>query len=310
MSAALRMPGKSYHGPFSALTEEERKVRDALQRDVAELAGGIGERNLGCYEAYMQAADWIETRLSAAGLEPERQEFRVAGQPCFNLDAEIRGAERPEEIVVVGAHYDSVPGSPGANDNGTGVAAMLALAEAFAGRRLDRTLRLAAFANEEPPYFQTADMGSAVYADRCRERKEKIVAMLSLETIGCYHEAKGSQEYPFPFSLFYPSTGDFLAFVANLSSRPLLRRVVGAFRDTVAFPSEGGAFPEFIPGIAWSDQWAFWRAGYPAVMVTDTAPFRYDAYHTPYDTPDRIQYDRLARVALGLKGVVEALVSG
>ena len=189
------------------------------------------------------------------------------------------------------------------------MAATLALARAFAGRHGERTLRLVFFVNEEPPHFQTASMGSWVHARRCRQRGEKVVAMLSLETIGYFSDEAGSQRYPAPFSLFYPSTGDFIAFVGNYASRRLVREVVGSFRRRARFPSEGGALPGFIPGIGWSDHWAFWQEGYPALMVTDTAPFRYPYYHSVYDTPDRLDYDRMARVVSGLEGVVEDLLN-
>ena len=133
--------------------------------------------------------------------------------------------------------------------------------------------------------------------------------MLSLETIGWYSDAPNSQRYPFPLSLFYPSTGDFIGFVANLGSRSLMHRVIGSFRRSVAFPSEGAAAPASIPGIDWSDHWSYWQFGWPALMVTDTAPFRYPHYHTPQDTPDKLDYDRLARVVAGLEGVLRELIT-
>ena len=190
-----------------------------------------------------------------------------------------------------------------------GVAGLLALARAWADRKPARTVRFVAFANEEPPFFQTGQMGSLVYARRCRQRRENIVAMMSLETIGCYDAAKGSQRYPFPVGLFYPSRGDFIGFVSNTRNAPLVRRCVAAFRRHAQFPSEGGALPGGLPGIGWSDHWAFWQAGYPAVMVTDTAPFRYPHYHTPQDTPDKLDYTSLARVIAGLDKVLDELAN-
>ena len=162
--------------------------------------------------------------------------------------------------------------------------------------------------NEEPPFFQTGQMGSVIYAERSRKGGENIVAMLSLETIGYYTDEPGSQKYPPPFSLFYPSTGNFIGFVGNFSSRPLVRKVVSIFRRSASFPSEGAAIPDFITGVGWSDHWAFYRAGYPALMVTDTGPFRYPYYHDSQDTPDKVDYDRMARVVAGLEKVVGQLV--
>jgi len=303
----LRMPGKSYRGPLPPLTQHQLALRDQLRTDVEELAGRIGQRNIWHDRDLAAAADFIEAALSAAGYTVHRQSFEVQQRTCHNLEAEIPGTDRADQIVIVGAHYDSVLGTPGANDNASGVAALLALARAMAGKATSRTLRFVAFVNEEQPFYRTGAMGSVVYARRCRQRNEKVVAMLSLETIGYYCDAEGSQRYPFPFDWLYPSTGNFIAFVGNVSSRGLVRQVVGSFRRHAKFPSEGGAVPGSITGVGWSDHWAFWQEGYPAVMVTDTALFRYPHYHSPADTPDKLNYDGLARVVDGLIHVVADL---
>ncbi len=208
---------------------------------------------------------------------------------------------------MIGAHYDSVAGAVGANDNGSGVAATLELARLMKDAKPSRTVRFVAFVNEEPPFYRSDQMGSGVYARRSRERKDNIVAMLSLETIGYYSDEPGSQRYPFPLNFFYPSTGNFIAFVSNLGSRPLLHASIAAFRRHAGFPSDGVAAPAFIPGIDWSDHRSFWQEGYPALMVTDTAPYRYPHYHTPQDTPDKVDYERLARVITGLHGMLREL---
>jgi Zn-dependent M28 family amino/carboxypeptidase len=230
----------------------------------------------------------------------------MRGQTCHNIEAEIRGADA--KILLIGAHYDSVFGSPGANDNGTGVAATLALARRFATAKPKRSLRFVAFVNEEPPYFLSGEMGSLVYARRCKERGDKISAMISLETIGYFSDAAHSQTYPSPgLGLFYPKVGNFIGFVSNVQSRALLRRVIALFRKHAKIPSEGAALPAFIPGVSWSDQWSFWRHGYPAIMVTDTAPFRYPHYHSSSDTPDKLDYDRFTLVVSGMEKVIENL---
>ncbi|NIO04213.1 MAG: M28 family peptidase [Proteobacteria bacterium] len=304
----IRMPGKSYRGPMPPLSEQERMLRDALRQDVEKLAGEIGERNLGLYRGLAAAADYLEVSFTKTGSEVHRQEYEVAGMTCANIEVEIPGSDQAGEIVIVGAHYDSVDGSPGANDNATGVAAVLALNRLLAERKASRTLRFVAFANEEPPFFQSSHMGSLVYARHCRRRGEKVVAMLSLETIGYYSDHEGSQHYPFPFGIFYPSTGNFIGFVGNTLSRRLVRDLVASFRRHAKYPSQGGALPGFIPGIGFSDHWAFWQQGYPAAMVTDTAPFRYPYYHTASDTPEKVQYDRMARVVAGLAGVITDII--
>jgi Zn-dependent M28 family amino/carboxypeptidase len=179
----------------------------------------------------------------------------------------------------------------------------------LAGSACDRTLRLVAFVNEEKPYAFTAQMGSWVYARRCRERGERVTAMLSLETIGYYDDTPGSQKYPWPIGLLYPTTGNFIAILGNLRSADLLWRVLRAFRRNELFPAEGAALPEVIRDIRRSDHWSFWQEGYPALMVTDTAPFRYPYYHTPDDTVDKIDFERLARVVRGLQKVIDNLCS-
>ncbi len=299
------MPGKnvSKAGPLSA---DEVVLRDELRATVQKLAGEIGERNMWHYPQLNAAADFIEDSFSRAGLHPRRDSYELRGQACHNIAAEIRGA-RPE-IILIGAHYDSVFGSPGANDNGSGVAATLALARRFATRKTQHTMRFVAFVNEEPPYFLSGEMGSLVYAGRCKSRGDKISAMISLETIGYFSDAPNSQTYPSPgLGIFYPKVGNFIGFVSNVHSRTLLRRVIPLFRKHANIPSEGAALPAFIPGVSWSDQWSFWRNGYPAIMVTDTAPFRYPYYHSANDTPDKLDYDRFTRVVSGMEKVIEDL---
>lgn len=309
MGLRIKMPGKSFKGPLPELSADQTRLRDELKADLEKLAGEIGERNLSKPNAYQDAIEFLHGEFQKAGYKPQHQSFRVKGQACFNLIAEVAGTQRAKEIVVIGAHYDSVIGTAGANDNGSGAVAVLALARHFARAKPQRTLRFVLFANEEPPYFQTRDMGSLVYARRCKAQKDKVVGMLSLETIGYYTDEKNSQNYPPPFNLLYPSTGNFVAFVGNLKSGDLVSRCCGSFRKHAKFPSEGGAVPAQIQGIGWSDHWSFWQAGYPALMVTDTAPFRYPHYHLASDTPDKVNYDCMARVVSGLQGVIKDLVN-
>lgn len=305
----VSMPSRSHRGSLPPLSEPEAVVAIQLRRHVEMLAHAIGERHLYRPAALEAAADYISAELTAAGLPVVSQRFAVQGVEVRNLIATVDGADLRQEIVVIGAHYDSVPGCPAANDNGSGVAAMLELGRLWSGRPCRRTLRLVAFVNEEPPFCFTSAMGSRRYARACRRRNDDVVAMASLETIGWYSEAPGSQRYPPPFGLFYPKVGNFIGFVGNLRSRRLVQRCVGWFRRGVAFPSEGTAAPGYLPGIFWSDHWSFWREGYRALMVTDTAPFRYPYYHTAQDTADRVDYERTARVVTGLNRVIEGLVN-
>ena len=301
----MRMPGKNI-SKAEALSSNEIALREELHADVQKLAGEIGERNMWHYPQLNAAADFIEDSFARAGLHPRRDSYELRGQTCHNIEAEIPGA-RPE-ILLVGAHYDSVFGSPGANDNGSGVAALLALARRFAGKTSQHTLRFVAFVNEEPPYFLSGEMGSLVYAGRCKARGDKISAMISLETIGYFSDAPNSQVYPSrALGAFYPKVGNFIGFVSNVHSRTLLRRAIAVFRKHAKIPSEGAALPWFIPGVSWSDQWSFWKRGYPGIMITDTAPFRYPYYHSANDTPDKLDYDRFALVVSGMEKVIEGL---
>ena len=306
LSYMVAMPGASYAGPLKPLTADERVLAENLRRHVASVASR--EHNLYNNPSELEAAArHIETTLSGLGYATASQRFVVRGREVRNIEVEVAGGAGAGEIVVVGAHYDSVLGAVGANDNGSGVAAVLELARLFKDAKPSRTVRFVAFVNEEPPFYRSEQMGSRVYARRCRERGDDIVAMLSLETIGYYSDEPGSQRYPFPLRFFYPSIGNFLAFVANLGSRGLLHQALGSFRRHAQFPSEGVAAPGFIPGVDWSDHWSFWHEGYPALMISDTALYRYPHYHTLQDTPDKVNYERLARVVTGLHGMLRDL---
>lgn len=303
----IAMPGKSWSPPVPPLSVEERLIHDRLQRHVETLAGRIGERNVWHPAALASAAGYIRASLEDSGYTVRAQAFESRGQTLENLEAGLPGRDAAGEIVVVGAHYDSIAGTPGANDNASGVAALLEIARRLSGHSHRRSVRFVAFANEEPPFFYSEEMGSKLYAARARARDEQITAMLALETIGYYTDQPASQRYPFPFAFFYPDTGNYLGFVGNMSSRRLVRRALGLFRETSAFPSEGVAAPGWIMGVHWSDHWSFWQAGYPAIMITDTALFRYPHYHLSTDTPDKLDYEALARVTRGLADVVAGI---
>ncbi len=305
----LRMPGSSAPPRPMPLTSGEIALREAIRQDVEHLAGRIGERNVGKPRELEQAAVFIEDALRKTGCAVRSQNYEVGGVVCRNIEAEIRGKSRAAEIVVIGAHYDSAPGTPGADDNASGVASLLALARQFSHTRPACKLRFVAFVNEEPPYFQTPQMGSLVYAKECRAHGDRIAAMLSIESVGYYSDQPSSQRLPPALQPVFPSTGNFVAFVGNTSSGPLVREALGAFRQAARLPSEGAAAPEAIRGVGWSDHWSFWQAGYRGIEITDTAPYRNAHYHTASDTPDTLDYDRLSRFTAAMEVAVRQLAN-
>jgi Zn-dependent M28 family amino/carboxypeptidase len=290
------------HAPADLHRQEER-----LRQDIHRLAGEIGERNVYSYSKLCEAAAFVEQSFRDAGYRSARQEYDARGKIFANIEVESVGHDFPDEIVIIGAHYDTARGSPGANDNGSGIAALFALARWFGQERVSRTLRFVAFTNEERPFLRTARMGSRIYARRCRRHNENITAMISLETIGYCSSEKGSQWLSF-FGSLYPNRGDFILFASNPSSKQLLNRATDSFRRKTNIPCETATLPSFSPGAKSSDQWSFWKESYPGLMVTDTAPLRYPYYHKAEDTPDKVHYEFLNGVVEGLKQTVSDLV--
>lgn len=298
--------------PKPADVDPRKALAASLRADVTVLAQDIGIRHVHHSDSLMRAEKWITEQFAAARYAVAREVYDARGDEVANLVAAVPGRPdggRAAEIVIIGAHYDTVLTTPGADDNASGVAALLALARGFANEKPARTVRFVAFAQEEPIYFQTEWMGSRVYAKGCKERGENIVAMLSLETMGYFSDAKGSQQYPPVVGWFYPSRGNFIAFVANRGSKRLVRTAIKSFRAHSDFPAEAAAMPGGLPGIGWSDHWSFWQEDFEAIMVTDTAPFRNPHYHRGTDTVDTLDYTSLARVVEGLRGVVSDLAN-
>jgi Zn-dependent M28 family amino/carboxypeptidase len=284
-------------------------LEERLRRHVQALAGEIGERHVWRPQALHAAADYIRGQFEAVGFAVAAQAYETHGVRCENLEVAIPGAGGGGEMLLAGAHYDTVPGSPGADDNASGVAGLIEIARELRARTPACTLKLVAFVNEEPPFFPFGRMGSKVYADAARARGDDIRLMLSFEMLGCYRDEPGSQAYPPFLRWFYPERGNFIAFVSNLRSRRRLAEFTRAFRTHCDFPSERLAAPALVPGVSWSDQRSFWRAGYRAVMVTDTAFYRNPHYHCASDTPERLRYPEMARVVQGLARTLAALAA-
>jgi Zn-dependent M28 family amino/carboxypeptidase len=288
------------HGAAAMRTIGIEETTARLKRDISVLADQIGERNLRDPQrrrALEAARDYIAAEFAATCSAVHRQSYVVQKARVENLEIEFPGTDKADEIVVVGAHYDTAANTPGANDNASGVAALLAVARDAArrvGRR--RTVRLVAFCTEEPPFTRTPDMGSWVYARACRRRGDAVVGMLSLEMLGCYDDSHRPEHAPFPFNYASPWRADFLAVVGDLASRELVTRIADVFERAGQVRCIGAALPGFLPGVRSSDHWSFWKEGYRAAMLTDTAWLRYRHYHRPSDTPDKLDYGRLGKV--------------
>jgi hypothetical protein len=307
------MPGQSFEGPMPALNESERQAAAELKKYVAKLASELGVRSATEGDSLQRAERYLHEELlpltALPGVTLEREPIPNAPGNAANLVLNLPG-QQAGPLLLVGAHYDSAPGgTPAANDNGSGTASALVLARRLAPKKHALPIRIVLFANEEMPYFGTDSMGSLHHARGCRQRGEQLRAMFSLETMGYYSDAPGSQRYPAPLSSLYPDRGNFIGFVGNLRSRSLVRETIGSFRTHATIGSEGAALPDALPGIGWSDHWAFWQVGYQAVMVTDTALFRDPNYHELTDTPDKLDFERLGRVVVGLEATLRELAN-
>jgi hypothetical protein len=284
----------------ASMSDDEHGMMRRLKAHVQTLAGDIGERNIWRPTALNDAAQYIDDQWNQQGYDVKRLTYRISGVAYPNLEITREGNLRSCGILLVGAHYDSVMGSPGANDNASGVAALLEISRNFAAIAPAMTVRFVAFVNEEPPFFMSDQQGSMVYARQARDLGDDIRLMASLETIGWYSDQSGSQHYPPLFNLFYPDQANFIGMVSDFRSRTVMRRLAQVFRANSDFPLQTAATFRFIPGVSWSDHRSFWRYGYRALMITDTAPYRYPHYHAASDTPEKLAYPEFSRVTLGL----------
>lgn len=300
------------------------RTAHVLEQDLRILAVDIGERAVSRPGSLEQVLVWLERTLEALGLTTRRETYRCRDGRLLtspaeaapdevlvsNLVVDLPGQDPSAGILVVGAHYDSIPGSPAANDNGSGVVALVELARRFATRPGRVGLRLVFWVNEEPPYFHTQAMGSLVNARAAIARQDKLIGAISLETMGYYSNQKGSQKFPVPaLTSAYGDVGNFIGFIGELRHKAFIDGCLRGFGRHGRITAKGGAFPAILPGINWSDHWSYGQVGVPGFMVTDTAPFRYPYYHTAQDTIDHIDFPRLALVVEGLTGMIADLLS-
>ncbi|MBI5050755.1 MAG: M28 family peptidase [Nitrospirae bacterium] len=284
------------------------EIEDNLKKTVRILAKDIGSRGYRELDSLEKTAQYISSELRSCGYDVSVQSYNVEGNVYKNLIAEIKGIKSPEKIILVGAHYDTVTGSPGADDNASGVAGMLELARLLKNQSFDKTVRFAAFTLEEPPFFRSRFMGSYVYAQSLNEKNTVIEGMICLEMIGYFTDSPNSQYFPFSFLRWlYPDKGSFIIFVSNLRSKNFLIRLRDAFKKGTDLPAESISTLSIVPGIDFSDHRSFWEFGYDAVMVTDTAFYRNPNYHERGDVPETLDYERMEKVVMGIKTAIEKL---
>lgn len=253
-------------------------------------------------------AGYLRKELEEAGGKVSEQSYRVGTSTYRNVLASF-GPDTGERVVV-GAHYDTAGEQPGADDNASGVAGLLELAHALGANPPRARVELVAFTLEEPPFFATPQMGSAVHARSLRERGVKVRAMLSLEMIGYFTDAPESQRFPLPLLRYvYPRTGNFIAVVGKLGQWETVRRIKQAMRGASDLPVHSINAPTWVPGVDFSDHLNYWAAGYRAAMITDTAFYRNDRYHTAQDTAASLDYERMAKVVEGVHCAVRVLTS-
>ncbi len=304
------MPAPDFEGDEKEIKFESSGLEERLGGHVVRLSESRVGRNIIAADSLTPARNYIANQFKSIGFNPEYQSYDIEGDEYSNIIIDIPSSVKGAPVLIVGAHYDSVENSPGANDNASGVAALIEIGRYFSiNQPLHNHLRLIAFANEEPPFFHTDEMGSLIYAKTLSGKDETVLGMISLETIGYYTEAKGSQKYPRFFDRLYSDQGNFLSFVGNFQSRNLLTSSIALFRKQSKVPSQGVVSPAFVPGVGWSDHWSFWKAGFNAIMVTDTALYRYQHYHETSDTPEKLNYQQYAKVVYGLYKVIEGIVS-
>lgn len=277
---------------------QKQAVIQNLYQHVGYLSVKIGERHLWKEGSLERTVDYIESAFASYGYSVQRQTYACYGKNVSNLIVEKKGED--EGTVVIGAHYDTVPGTPGADDNGSAVAGLLELARLHQNIPSRKTLLFVAFANEEPPCFGFPNMGSMVYAKHLKEQGRPVEVMVSLEMIG-YFRPERIQNYPLPgMSLLYPRTADFIGVVGNFRSLKFVSLFKKGIRKHSAIEARSLIAPEFFGGISLSDNSSFWRHGYKAIMVTDTSFFRNQNYHQETDTIDTLDFEKMTEVVKGV----------
>lgn len=291
---------------------DARKLKPAntkrMRDDVIALTSIRPPRNYQNVQSLNKAADYIEAEFKKMKCHVEIQEFNVEEKIYKNIACSFGPAHG--ERIIVGAHYDVYGDQQGADDNASGVAGLLEIGRLLHGLKPKLKYRtdLVAFTLEEPIFFKTRHMGSSVYAQMLSESGIAVRAMMSLEMIGFFTGKPGSQGYPLDvMKWIYPTTGDFIAVVGKLGQGKLVRKIEGLLAAASQVPVESVSAPAILPGIDFSDHQSFWKYGFPAVMITDTAFYRNHNYHTNTDTIDTLDFEKMYEVVKGLYGVIIGL---
>lgn len=275
-----------------------------LQEYVKIIAGEIGERSYHNLHALRMTLNYAEKKLKGFGYITNIQEYIANGHTYENLWVEKRGSSN--RYLIIGAHYDTVTGTPGADDNASGVAGLLEIARLIFDVETELNVLLVLFPLEEPPFFRTKFMGSYVFAKKCHNEHIKVEGMICLESIGYFTDEPETQMFPLPFFRYkYPTTGNFIAFVSDIKSKPFLIKIKSLFKESSILPVESISTLSIIPGVDFSDHRSFWKFGYKAFMVTDTAFYRNPNYHSLSDTPETLDYHRMALLVKGLSETIE-----
>lgn len=281
----------------------DTKVLNNLYVHVEALSNQIGVRNYSNYDNLQKAEEYISNQLEDIGYKLISQSFIINEKKFTNVIAVKQEFNPSKPTLIIGAHYDSCF-NPGADDNASGVAGMLELARLLRQKQLDLQIKFIAFVNEEPPFFQTDNMGSFVYAKTAKKNNENIYGAIVLEMIGFYSDEKNSQRYPPLLGLFYPNRGNFISVIGNRQSKSIVKQFLKTTRKENLINIKSLIAPNSMPAINFSDHWSFWKQGYKAVMITDTAYLRNSNYHKNTDTYLTLNYDKMSGVVYSVKQVI------
>lgn len=290
-------PSKKY---ILDLSRAEKETAKNVKETVEHIVASFGIRNYAYYENLERTADYLIKRFEDIRYKPEVMSYEIHGQKYRNIIATLPSSSPDHEKIIIGAHYDSCF-NPGANDNASGIAAVLELARLLKDEKTKTNITFIAFVNEEPPFFMTDSMGSRQYAMKAKKKGEKIKAAIIFDLIGFYKNERFSQKYLPLTGPFYPNQANFAAFIGNFPSRHVVSKLISGFKKYSEFPVESLIAPSFMPGVNFSDHWSFWKEGYPAIFITDTAYLRSPHYHKKTDLPDILDYGKMAVIIHGLK---------